>query len=212
MPKHRASSSQESFQEFVQRNARTLAYVGVGIVVLAGGAWFYVRSKSLKEQHAAQAYRNALQSIYAGNAPLAQSDLRKLSVRYAGTVAGTEGAMALAKLSYTEGKYQAGIDALKAARPVNDMAYDVHTLTAVGYEGLGKSVEAAKEHEAAASAARFDSDRDAAKASAARAYQAGGKREEAIKIWQELAKDPDAPAAAEARVRLGELTATPMKV
>jgi len=189
-----------------------LSYVGVGVVVLAGGTWFYMRSKALKEQHANTAYRAALQSIYSGNAPLAQSDLKKLTVRYAGTVAGTEGAMALAKLNYSEGKYKEGVEALKSAQPAHDMAYDVHTLIAAGYEDLDQFANAAKEYEAAAGAARFDADRDVARANAARAYQAAGQREPAIKIWQDLIKNPNSPAATEGHVRLGELTAAPMKV
>ena len=44
-------------------------------------------------------------------------------------------------------------------------------------------------------------------AAAARDYMAAGKAEEAKAIWTELAKDEDQPEAAEARVRLGELTA-----
>ena len=207
-----SSTSQESLSEFFERNARTLGYVGVGIVVLVGGAWFYKRSQTLKEQHANTQYRAALQSVYSGNAAFAQSDLKKLTVRYPGTVAGTEGALALAKLNYSEGKYKEGVDALKSAKPVQDMAFDVHTLTAVGYENLNQFVEAAKEYEAAAGVARFDADRDVAKASAARAYQAAGQREPAIKLWQELIKNPNSPAATEGHVRLGELTATQIKV
>jgi tetratricopeptide (TPR) repeat protein len=85
-------------------------------------------------------------------------------------------------------------------------------LVAVGYENLNQFGDAAKEYEAAADAARFDADRDLARANAARAYQAGGQREPAIKIWQDIIKNPNSPAAAEGHVRLGELTATPMKV
>jgi hypothetical protein len=44
-------------------------------------------------------------------------------------------------------------------------------------------------------------------ASAARDYTAAGKTDDAKKIWSALAKDDQSPAAAEARVRLGELEA-----
>ncbi len=39
-----------------------------------------------------------------------------------------------------------------------------------------------------------------------------GKTEEAKAIWTELVKDETAPTAAEARVRLGELAAKPVKI
>ena len=44
-------------------------------------------------------------------------------------------------------------------------------------------------------------------ANAARAYTTAGKLDDAKKIWSALAKDDQSPAAAEARVRLGELEA-----
>jgi hypothetical protein len=39
----------------------------------------------------------------------------------------------------------------------------------------------------------------------------GGKKDEAAKIWSALANDKTSPFAGEARVRLGELVATPAK-
>jgi hypothetical protein len=41
---------------------------------------------------------------------------------------------------------------------------------------------------------------------------AAGKSEEAKAIWTDLAKDETGPMAAEARVRLGEITARPMSI
>jgi hypothetical protein len=46
-------------------------------------------------------------------------------------------------------------------------------------------------------------------ADAARALTSGGKKDEAAKIWSTLATDNTSPFAGEARVRIGELTATP---
>ena len=51
--------------------------------------------------------------------------------------------------------------------------------------------------------------RDGYRADAARALASAGKAAEAAKIWEELAKDPTSFYAAEARVRIGELTAKP---
>jgi hypothetical protein len=41
---------------------------------------------------------------------------------------------------------------------------------------------------------------------------AAGKLAEAKAIWSELAKDESGPEAAEAKVRLGEVTAQPVKI
>jgi predicted negative regulator of RcsB-dependent stress response len=211
IPQKSGRNTEQSFNEFFDRYRRHLGYALIVVILLGGGVWYYLKAQTLKETHAEQAFQTAMQSAAAGNLPLAQSDLRKMSVRYNGTIAGTEGAMALAKISYDAGKYQEGIDALKAADAPDDMKYDLHRLAAVGYQDFGKPLDAAKEYEAAAKAARFDADRDLARADAASAYQAAGKRDEALKIWTDLAKDTKSPAAAEARVRLGELEATPAK-
>jgi len=71
---------------------------------------------------------------------------------------------------------------------------------------LGRTEQALRE---AAEEARFDIDRDGYLADAARAYRRAGNDAEAVRIWTGLAEDPLGALAAEARVRLGELTAKP---
>jgi tetratricopeptide (TPR) repeat protein len=201
--------TEQSFSEMLDRHKRNIAYVGIALFVTGAGYWFYTRSKALKEENAETAYRSAMQSVIAGNVPLAQADLKKMIVRYSGTTGGAEGAMQLAKLDYGQGQYSQGIDALKSA--VNSPSYmrhDVHGLMAAGYEGMGRDADAAKEYEAAAEVSRFDTDRDRAKANAAREYEAAGNRGAAIKLWTELAEDPKSPVTAEAKVRLGGLEAS----
>jgi hypothetical protein len=48
-------------------------------------------------------------------------------------------------------------------------------------------------------------------ADAARALTSGGNKAEAAKIWQSLSNDNASAYQAEARVRYGELSATPAK-
>ncbi len=200
-----------AFSEVFDRHKRNLGYVGIGLLVAVGGAWYYARSSTLKEERATKAYQDAVMVAMQGNSALAQSDLKKMSVRYKGTIGGTEGSMALAKLLYDDGKFQEGIDALKAASAPDDTKYDVKMLEAAGYEGLNKNEDAAKSYEEASKLARFKADGDMAKASAARAYVNAGKREEASKIWTEIANNPDSPIQMEAKLRLGELTAKIIK-
>ena len=77
-----------------------------------------------------------------------------------------------------------------------------------GYMQLAKPVDAAREYEAASLASRLDNERIVYKAKAARAYSIGGDTAKARQFWEGLRDDPKAVAvAAEARVRLGELTA-----
>jgi tetratricopeptide (TPR) repeat protein len=81
---------------------------------------------------------------------------------------------------------------------------------AAGHEGAGRFADAAGRYRAAADLTRLEDERDIYLANAARAYQAAGNKAEAIQIWRRLA-DSEGTQAAEARVRLGELTAEPAK-
>ncbi len=200
------------YAELYDRYKQHLGWLGVLVILIAGGVWFYLRSESIKSQRAEAAFEAAVQSVSSGNIPLAESDLKKAALRYAGTDGGTESSMALAKIYYQQGKFQPGIDALKApAADKGDMQYEAMLLVAAGYEGLNKWPDAAKQYEAAAGVARFDADKQSARAMAARAYQAGGDKPAATKIWTDLLADPKSTFASEAQIRLGELQATPAK-
>lgn len=204
---------EQRFAALWDRHRRNVAYVGVALAVIGVGAWFYERSKSLKEEHAQAAYEAALVSVASGNLPLAESDLRKLVTRYSGTNAAAEGAMALAKLDYQRGKYQDGVRFLEGVNSYGGpLRFDIRVLEGVGYEGAGNWAAAAHVYQQAADAARFDADRAQAQAMAARALQAGGNPQAAARIWQKLADDPKSGYQGEAKIRLGELQARPMKV
>ena len=198
--------------ELLERHRRTLAYALIAVLLALAGYWLYARSKAIKEQRADAAYQAAVQSAAAGNLPLAQAELKKVAVRYAGTNGGAAAAMGLAKISYQQGKWQEGISALRAtAERGGDMQYDARMLLGAGYEGLKQPAQAVRVYEDAAKVARFPADRFGALAMAARTAQLAGDRTTAIRLWSELLKDPASGYEAEARVRLGELQAQPIK-
>ena len=204
--------AEQRYAELFDRYKQHLGWLGVVILIAGAGVWFYVRSESIKSQRAEAAYEAAIQSVSSGNLPLAQSDLRKAATRYAGTDGGAESAMALAKIYYQQSKYQDGISALSgSAADKGNLRYESRILMASGYEGLNQWPRAAEEYEAAASVARFDADRASARAMAARAYQSAGDKAAATKIWTDLMAEPNGTFASEARIRLGELEAAPIK-
>jgi tetratricopeptide (TPR) repeat protein len=188
------------------------AVIALGVVLLS--FWYYRRSEALKAQRAEAAYFQARQSAAAGNLPVAVTDLQKVATRYEGTRAGTQAALSLAQALYDQQKFKEGIAALKKAEPKApaDFQPSVLILEAVGYEELRDFGSAADQYKLAAKATRFPADKAQYQASAARDYMAGGKNDDAKAIWTELAKDETGPAAAEARVRLGEVSARPMKI
>jgi len=187
--------------------------IGIAAIVIAaaGGSLFLWRQSSLKkEENAERAFQTAATSFYSGNYALARTDLQKMVDRYSGTTAGLEGAMLLAQANYNEGKWADGIKVLDAAQKsgaVGPFAASLEALIAIGYADQKKYDDAARHSQLAADKARFPADKDIYRADVARMLALAGKKEEARKIWTELAAKPDSPVWGEARVRLGEIEA-----
>jgi hypothetical protein len=201
----------ETIIDWTKVNSRVVMIGAAVVVVAAAGYWFMMRSRELAAASAERALMLARRSMEAGNLPLAQSDLQKVYNKYGSTSAGVQAAMLLAQIDYDQGKYQDGVNVLKdasgksAAAP---MTATIRSLIGDGNLQLKKTVDAAKEYEAAAAASGMDNERAFERAKAARAYAAGGDTATARRIWTELRDDPKTTSmATEARVRLGELEA-----
>jgi predicted negative regulator of RcsB-dependent stress response len=206
------SESSESMMEWFQLHSREVIISGIVVVALAAGGWFYYRSQELKAERAEKAYFTAQRSVAAGNLPLAESDLKKMIGRYEGTPAAMQARLQVAQILFDQGKYQEGLDQLKAGEgkmsKSPEFGSSVHRVMASGYEQLKKYADAAAEYEKAAKAERFDADRQRDMAMAGMAYLNAGNKAKAKEIWTELGADSKGAVAGEARVRLGELTAT----
>ena len=94
---------------------------------------------------------------------------------------------------------------------VGPFAASIEALMGAAAADQKKTDEAVKHYLAASEKARFPTDQDLYKAEAARVYALGGKKDEAIKLWTELAAKPNTPTLAEAKIRLGELQGAPAK-
>lgn len=200
----------ESFMDWFHVNSR---WVGIGAVVaLAAVAvtWFVMRSNAIKLENADRQLLVAKQSMASGNAPLAESDLQKVAERYSGTTAGAEAGLLLGQLRLEKGDYKGAADFLKefSTKLEGPNAAAAKGLLGDAYSQLQKPAEAAAEYEAAAATTKMASEQAFYLARAGNAYMAANKNAEARRIWEALAKQEDSPAAAaEARVRLGALTA-----
>lgn len=203
----------EVISDWIQLHSRQVSWAAIGLAAVVGGGWFYIRSQNLKAERAERAYYTAQQSMASGNLPLAESDLRKMISRYDGTPAAMQARLTLSQILYDQGKVQEGVAELKKAMPTleksKDFASSAHLLAAAGYEQVRKFAEAAVEYEAAAIVARFDEDRQRYQSEAANAFLLAGRKDDAKRLWTILAADSKGTVAGEARVRLGELTATP---
>lgn len=204
----------ESIGDWIALNKKTLGWVGLALLILLGGGWYYERSQALKSERAEKAYYQARQEAAVGNAALATSDLKKVAERYSGTSAGVQARMYVAQLYYDQKKFREGLAELKEAEKGagDDFAPSIHVLEANGYEELKDFINAADQYRLAAEASKFPNDKGRHRAAQARALTAAGKRAEALAIWQDLAKDENSPFVLEAKLRIGELQATPAKV
>jgi predicted negative regulator of RcsB-dependent stress response len=210
--KSRFNDDGDSVSEWVMLHKREVTWGVVALAAIVLGIWYYERSQTLLAQRAETQYFQARQAAATGNVLLAASDLQKVATRYEGTRAGAQAALTAAQLMYDQKKYKEGIAALEKASPKapDDFKPSIHILEAGGYEELKDFVNAAGQYKLAASVTRFPADKTQYQAAEARDYMAAGKTAEAKAIWTELAKDDAGPIAAEAKVRLGEVTAKPM--
>lgn len=202
----------ESITEWLHVNSK-LVGIAVGVIAaVALGGWLYTRAQAGKELRAEQTLRRAEQSVAAGNAPLAQTDLEKLASGYRGTSGASQGAMLLAQLHMDKGEYQKAIDALQNSQAgQKEFEAPVEAMIANAYSQLNKPAEAAAHYRKAADVTRFEGERDGFLADAARHLAAAHDTAAARQIWQDLANNPRSEMAPEAHLRLGELTATPSK-
>lgn len=200
--------SAESAFDWMQSHARQLGIGAIVVVAIAVGSWVVVRSNATKAAGASRALSEAQRSVASGNLPLAAADLQKLVQRYGSTSAGAQARLLLAQVNFQQGKVADGMKLLDEVRSAGPLQASVHALRAAGLEQEGKSAEAAAEYLRAADAATMQSERAGYRSDAARAYATAGNTAEALKIWQAMADDPTSPLNAEARLRVGELSAT----
>ncbi|GAC1516878.1 MAG: hypothetical protein NVS1B4_14770 [Gemmatimonadaceae bacterium] len=198
----------EGYMDALRANARTLSIAVLALVAVGVSVFLYMRWSEGKSQRAEQALVRAEQSLMAGNLPLAQTDLQRVVKVYAGTPSANQAALLLAQAQYEQGKFQDGVNALEkylAANSGSPMDAASEALIAAGYEELNKPAEAAKHYRRAADLTRFPAEKASNLADAARTLTDAGAKADAAAIWAQLAADRNGPAAAEARVRLGEL-------
>ena len=202
----------ESVADWFALHVREIAIAATVVVVAVAGFYAYRRVSTGTETKAEQAYFAAQQAAGQGDNAQLESQLDRVAGQYRGTAGGTQAAMTLARLRYNAGKYDEGLATLQRLQDggvSDEFKPAVAALLAAGYEGQAKFTDAASAYGKAADAARFEAEAAGYRADAARVLAMGGDTASAVKIWEQIAADPTAPLADEARVRLGELTARP---
>ncbi|HET7584634.1 MAG TPA: tetratricopeptide repeat protein [Gemmatimonadaceae bacterium] len=202
-----------TFTEWVQLHAKQVTAAVIVLLLIGGGVWFYLKMQQNEEEHAASSLGAARVAIASKNAVLARNELERLTSRWPHTEAGELGAVLLAQLNFEQGRFQEAVQVLQHLRSVSPdySPGPVQNLIGQGLEQLAKPLDAAKAYEAAAASARFPRDSSEYLMSAARAYMTAGKKADAEHLWRALAESSSQDVAAEARLRLGEVSAEPAR-
>ena len=203
-------SDPESLLDTFQLYRKQITIGAIVVAAVAGGAFLWQASNARKSAQAEKAFFDAI-ALYGQGDPKAAADLAKVAARYNGTAGGVQAAMILAQSHFDGGKFDEGLKALDAVSSAGVFASGLEALKAVGYEGKQQFDKAAEHYLAAVAKASLSGEKDYLKGEAARALTAAGKKAEALKVWEELAAKFDSPMAGEARIRIGELTAAPVK-
>ncbi len=199
---------EESILEVLDRYKRPLT---IGVIVLAlvvSGGWMMRRSAQIRESRASAALGVGETAYTTGAMAVAQTEFTRVATRYAGTSAGTQAALMSAQLYFEAGQLDSAMSVLDAAlkKTPKHLKAGVLAHQAAGHALAAKHMEAAEAYLAAAGAAQFGQEADQFRMDAARQHVLAGQIEAARAIYTEIAKREDSSNAAEARLRLGELT------
>ena len=200
----------ESFVDWFNINSRMITTGAVVVALAAFGFWFVQRTALNAAVNSDRQLLVAKQSMNAGNAALAEADLKKVVDKYGDKPAGAEAGMLLAQLRLDKGDFPgavAGLRDLASKVSSGPNAAQVRGLLGDAISQSGKPAEAAGEYERASGLSAGPNEKQMWLSKAARAYVAAGNAVQARKLYEALAaQSENAAVAAEARVRLGELT------
>ena len=200
----------DSLLETFQLYRKPISIVAIVVAVAAGGTFLWKANRVRRETQAERAFFDAM-ALVTQRTPGGSDSLAKVVQRYAGTPGGVQAALLYAQTKFDAGKFDDGQKVLDEVSSPGALASGVEALKAAGYEGQQKFDKAAEHYLAAVAKASLQGEKDFLKGEAARALTAAGKKADAVKLWTELAGKTDSPMNAEAKIRLGELSAAAAK-
>ena len=182
----------------------------LAVVVVALIAWFVYSSGRRKEEFAQRSLNQARSAAESGNLPLASSELQKLIQTYKGTDAATEAVITLNQVRMVNGQSELAVVGLRdflATNPEAQYRGPAYGLLGAALENSRKFAEAGEAFTKASESATLDYLKSRSLVDAGRAYDAAGKRTEAIAAYRTvIEKYSQSSSLTEAQVRLAELT------
>lgn len=208
---HPQADAGKQLVEWVTKHRRTVV---LGVAAVAAAilvVWFVLEYGRRKEVAATNALNDARGAVQAGNLPLAASDLSRIVDTYGGTVAADEATILLAQVRLQQEQPTVAADELRDALARGLGAqFEAPALGLLGtaLEDIGNYRDAAEAYERASAASWYDFVAAQYLSDAGRSFVAARDSARAIAAYEQiLSEHEEAPAAAEARVRLAELRA-----
>jgi len=206
----RAAEQEPAVLVFVRRHARPLTWVAVAVVTaLAVGLWTFA-ARGRKELAAEQALQRAQATLQSGDMAQGISALTGVIDGFRGTLAAHQAVLVLNEVRLSEGQAALAAQELDRYAPSAPPQFRAQAfrLSGVAWENTGNPARAGDAYEKAAENAGGSLLASRLLLDAARAYaEAGDSTGARAALERILNEDADAPAAVEARVRLGELDA-----
>ncbi len=199
----------EKFVGWFQKNQRPLTIAGLVVVVVAAGTWFAVTAKARREAFAGRELDNARGAAESGNLPLAASGLSRVIASYGGTSAGQEARLLLGQVRLLQGQAALAVADLRdfvASGPSERYRAQAYGLLGAGLEQTGQFGPAGEAYEQAAEASGYRLEQARLLLNAGRAFAAAADTAAATRVLDRVVTEQEgSAAAAEAKVRLGEL-------
>ena len=194
---------------WIRSHKQLTAYLAVGLVVALGlFAWNFLSAKTAERSAGRQIAQGRL-ALDSKNYPLAASVLSQVAENFSGTHAAQEASILLAQARLAQGQTQQAIEVLQRSVSKADRYFRAQTYGLLGaaYENALRPKDAATAYETAAAAALYPFLRAQFLSDAGRAWLAAGDTGKALVAYRTITQKLDSTsAAAEAKVRLGELT------
>ncbi|HYO45766.1 MAG TPA: tetratricopeptide repeat protein [Gemmatimonadota bacterium] len=224
MSRKRLSKKQLKHDRFVQRtfdwvhwaetHRREMVGGAIALAVLVAGFFVYRGVSRGAEEDAARDYLMARQGYFAGNYPLAVSDLQGFLDRHGGTPYADDALLFLGESQLQSGQPTEAVTALEKLldeHGSSPLADNARRLLAVAYGQAGQLDRAVEKYREAIEKAPFDEQKLQIHESLARLYETQSRTEEAVAEYQAIIDlQPEGPAADEARREIAELTVQPL--
>ncbi len=188
----------------------------VGVALLVAAFFVYRNMARDAEAQAARDYISARQSYFAGNYPLAVSDLRRFLDEHGRSSYADDAEFFLADAYHEAGDDAQAIAALEKFlddHGKSPFAGAARRLLAAVYQSAGQYDKAVETYREAIDAAGYDELKAQLHHELAEVYEAQGKPAQAVDEYRAVVElEPDGDAAQEARRRIAEITVQPIAV